>query len=78
VAEVFKGFELIPNAVNEIENPARDLGRRILISILITTAIYILVSLVAVGNLLPEKITRYKECALPCQQGRFWVNPVSC
>ncbi len=60
----YEGFELIPNAVNEMQNPARDLGRGILISIIITTAIYILVSLVAVGNLLPEEIRRYKEYAL--------------
>jgi uncharacterized protein len=60
----YEGFELIPNAVKEMENPARDLGRGILISIGITVAIYILVSLVAVGNLLPQEISRYKEYAL--------------
>lgn len=60
----YEGFELIPNAVNEMENPAQNLGRGILISIILTTAIYILVSLVAVGNLLPEEISRYKEYAL--------------
>ena len=60
----YEGFELIPNAVNEMENPARDLGRGILISIIVTIAIYILVSLVAVGNLLPDEISRYKEYAL--------------
>jgi hypothetical protein len=60
----YEGFELIPNAVNEMENPHRDLGRGILISIVITVAIYILVSLVAVGNLLPQEISRYKEYAL--------------
>jgi amino acid transporter len=60
----YEGFELIPNAVKEMENPARDLGRGILISIVITVAIYILVSLVAVGNLLPQEINRYKEYAL--------------
>ena len=60
----YEGFELIPNAANEMQNPARDLGRAILISIIIATAIYILVSLVAVGNLLPEEISRYKEYAL--------------
>ncbi len=60
----YEGFELIPNAVNEMENPAQNLGRAILISILITTVIYILVSLVAVGNLLPSDISKYKEYAL--------------
>ena len=60
----YEGFELIPNAVNEMENPARDLGRGILISIIVTIVIYILVSLVAVGNLLPDEISRFKEYAL--------------
>ncbi|MFQ5642621.1 MAG: APC family permease [Thiogranum sp.] len=60
----YEGFELIPNAVNEMEAPERNLARAIVISIVITMLIYILVSLVAVGNLLPEEISRYKEYAL--------------
>ncbi len=60
----YEGFELIPNAVNEMENPRRDLGRAIIYSIIITTIVYILVSLVAVGNLLPTDINKYKEYAL--------------
>ncbi len=60
----YEGFELIPNSVNEMENPHRDLGRGIMISIAVATGIYILVSLVAVGNLMPEQISRYKEYAL--------------
>jgi len=60
----YEGFELIPNAVNEMENPEKNLPRAIMFSILITIAIYILVSLVAVGNLLPEEIVKYKEYAL--------------
>ncbi len=60
----YEGFELIPNAVNEMQDPPRDLSRGIFISIGITVAIYILVSLVAVGNLLPEEIAKYKEYAL--------------
>ena len=60
----YEGFELIPNAMNEMRNPSTDLKRSILISILVTMAIYILVSLVAVGNLTPAEILRYKEYAL--------------
>ncbi len=60
----YEGFELIPNAANEMENPRRDLGRAIIYSIIITTVVYILVSLVAVGNLLPADIAKYKEYAL--------------
>ena len=60
----YEGFELIPNAVNEMKNPSRDLPRGIFFSICITTGIYILVSLVAVANLTPVEISKYKEYAL--------------
>jgi len=60
----YEGFELIPNAINEMQDPKRDLARGILLSIGATVAIYVLVSLVAVGNLLPEEIAKYEEYAL--------------
>ena len=60
----YEGFELIPNAINEMEDPERNLARGILWSIGITIVIYVLVSLVAVGNLLPEEVNRYGEYAL--------------
>lgn len=60
----YEGFELIPNAMNEMENPQRNLKPAIVWSIVITIAIYVLVSIVAVGNLLPEEISKYKEYAL--------------
>ena len=60
----YEGFELIPNAVNEMKDPDRNLQKSIMISILITTVIYLLVSFVAVGNLTPDKIAQYKEYAL--------------
>lgn len=60
----YEGFELIPNAVNEMKNPGRDLPRAIWMSIAITTTIYILVALVAVGNLSSVEIDIYKEYVL--------------
>ncbi len=60
----YEGFELIPNAVNEMENPRRNLTRGIFWSIGITIAVYVLVSLVAVGNLSPDAIREYGEYAL--------------
>ncbi len=60
----YEGFELIPNAVNEMEQPERNLRRGILISVLITTAIYVLVSLVATANLTAEEVRTYGEYAL--------------
>jgi len=60
----YEGFELIPNAINEMKNPNKDLHRSIFISIAITTLIYIIVSLVTIGNLTSVDINRYKEYAL--------------
>ncbi len=60
----YEGFELIPNAANEMVDPEHNLHRGIIWSIVITIAVYILVSLVAVGNLLPDQVVRYKEYAL--------------
>ena len=60
----YEGFELIPNAVNEMSDPARNLGRGIFWSIGITIAVYVLVALVAEGNLTPAEIARDKEYAL--------------
>ncbi len=60
----YEGFELIPNAINEMEDPRRNLKRAIIWSIGITIAIYVLVSIVAIGNLLPDEIARNKEYAL--------------
>ena len=60
----YEGFELIPNTINEMENPQRDLKPAIVWSIGITIVIYVLVSTVAVGNLLPDEITKYNEYAL--------------
>ena len=60
----YEGFELIPNAVNEMEDPERNLTRAIMWSIGIAMFIYVTVSLVAVGNLLPEEVARYEEYAL--------------
>ena len=60
----YEGFELIPNAVNDMEDPQRNLTPAIMWSIAIAIVIYVTVSLVAVGNLLPDEVIRYKEYAL--------------
>ncbi len=60
----YEGFELIPNAINEMRNPTKELYKGIMLSIVITILIYILVSLVAVANLTAEAVSKYKEYAL--------------
>ena len=46
----YEGFELIPNAIDEMENPRRNLKRALVIAILATTAIYVIVAMVALGQ----------------------------
>ena len=70
----YEGFELIPNAINEMEDPQRNLTRAIMWSIAVTIVIYVLVSLVAVGNLLPEEVEKYKEYALAVAAKPFLGN----
>jgi amino acid transporter len=60
----YEGFELIPNAIDEMANPQLNLKRGLVLAILITAAIYIVVGLVAVGNLTPAQINHDKEYVL--------------
>jgi amino acid transporter len=60
----FEGFELIPNAVDEMENPERNLRRALIIAIVVTTIIYVVVALVALGNLVPAQIVKDQEFVL--------------
>lgn len=60
----FEGFELIPNAIDEMADPARDLRRAIVIAIVLTTIIYIVVAVAALGNLTPAQIQQDQEYVL--------------
>jgi amino acid transporter len=60
----YEGFELIPNAINEMRDPERHLRPAILWAILVTTAIYVLVAIVALGNLTPNQIRHDQEYVL--------------
>ncbi len=60
----YEGFELIPNAIDEMEAPERNLKPAILIAILVTTAIYVTVAVVAQGNLTPAQILQDREYVL--------------
>jgi len=53
----YMGFGLVTNASEHMQNPQKNVPRAIYLSILIVSIVYILVSLVAVGNLsLPDLI----------------------
>ena len=60
----FEGFELIPNAIDEMANPERDLRRSIVIAVVCTTIIYIIVAVAALGNLTPAQIQHDQEYVL--------------
>ena len=60
----YEGFELIPNAIDEMANPERDLRRAIVIAVVLTTIIYIVVAVAALGNLTPAQIQQDQEYVL--------------
>jgi amino acid transporter len=60
----YEGFELIPNAVDEMRDPQRNLKRAIVIAILVTAAIYVAVALAALGQLTPAEIQHDQEFVL--------------
>jgi amino acid transporter len=60
----FKGFTTITNSGGEIVDPHRNVGRAIVISILICVIIYLLVALAAAGNLTLEEIVQARDYAL--------------
>lgn len=60
----YEGFELIPNAIDEMADPARNLRRSIVIAVVLTTVIYIVVAVAALGNLTPAQIQQDQEYVL--------------
>ena len=52
----FFGFENIANLAEETKNPERDLPKAILISVMLSTVLYVLVSISALALLTPEKL----------------------
>ncbi len=60
----YKGFTTITNSGSEIVDPYRNVGRAIIISIVICVVIYFLVALAVAGNLSLPKIIAAKDYAL--------------
>ena len=60
----YEGFELIPNAIDEMENPQRNLRRALILAIAITAVLYVTVALAALGNLTPAQIEHDQEYVL--------------
>jgi len=60
----YEGFQLVINAVKEMENPERNMPRAIYIAMGLVTTIYVLVALAAVLAVPFDDIIRNKEYAL--------------
>ncbi|HSH52014.1 MAG TPA: APC family permease [Bacteroidales bacterium] len=60
----YMGFGLITNASENLKNPRKNVPRAIFISIFIVIAIYVLISLVTLGNLSLKEVVDAKENAL--------------
>lgn len=60
----FEGFQLVINAYNEMEKPQKNIPRSIYSSIIITTSLYIILSLGALATIPKESIIEGQEYAL--------------
>ncbi len=60
----YKGFTTITNSGSEIKEPKKNVGRAIIISLSICTAVYLLVSFAVAGNLSISEIVAAKDYSL--------------
>lgn len=60
----YEGFQLITNSVCETEHPERDVRRGIYISIALVTAVYLFLSIIAIGALPRADLLAAKEYAM--------------
>ena len=60
----YEGFELIANTAQDIRNPARTLPRAFYSAVGFVIVLYVLVALVAVGNLPVDRLVAAKDYAL--------------
>ncbi len=60
----YEGFELIANAAEDIKNPTKNLPRAFYISVITVIALYILISVITVGNVPESELMKAKDYAL--------------
>ena len=60
----FKGFTTITNSGSEIVDPHRNVGRAIIISLVICVFVYLLVAIAVAGNLTIEEIIQARDYSL--------------
>ncbi len=60
----YKGFTTITNSGDEITEPKKNVGRSIIISLVICTVLYLLVALAVAGNLSIEEVVAARDSSL--------------
>lgn len=60
----YKGFTTITNSGDELKEPKKNVGRSIIFSLLICTALYLLVTLAVAGNLTVDEIIAARDSSL--------------
>jgi amino acid transporter len=60
----YEGFELIANAAEEIQNPAKNLPRAFYGSVVFVIVLYILIALISVGTVPEAQLLQAKDYAL--------------
>ncbi len=60
----YQGFELITNAAEYVSNPEITLPKALYLNVVLVTFIYVLVSLMVIGNLSISEIENSKDYAL--------------
>ncbi len=71
----YEGFELIANSAGDVKSPARILPRAYYASVALVIVLYLLVSIVTVGNLSVARIVAAKDYALAEAARPFLGNP---
>lgn len=66
----YEGFQLVNNAVNEMQNPSKNIGRAIYSSLLLVMAIYLVISFGSVLAIPAKDIIQNKEYALAAGAGK--------
>lgn len=60
----YEGFELIANSAEDIKEPAKNLPRAFYASVIIVIALYVLISIITVGDVAEAKLMQAKDYAL--------------
>ena len=60
----YEGFELIANSAEDIKNPNKNLPRAFYASVIIVIALYVLISIITVGNVPEAQLMQAKDYAL--------------